>query len=250
MPAARGRLTVKDVPALLQALTCGDAVVQQRTLGVLCPCQNRVYNISIWREIFRVYDEASVGLFVRNQPEYEPVRDRAAHAIQTLHEFSRTEAEAQCLLDSLRAEGIDTMPDSKRKPERQQSQRLAMQHLQAIEDTLACGTHEDQKELLTALCPCRNRRYDQNVWAAIFRSAHDGETGAIRDQAHHAIGTLMERARTDPRTQELLLKLREQGAVSQTVEDSIPTWRPNLRGNGLYIPRFQHSPRSKTNRRR
>jgi hypothetical protein len=128
--------------------------------------------------------------------------------------------------------------------------RLASQRLEAIEETLACGSHEDQKQLLTALCPCRNRRYDQNVWLAIFRAAEEGETGAIRDQAQHAIGTLMERVKTDPRTQKLVRKLLEEGSISRISAEAIPSWQPNLRGNGLYIPRFERSARSKANRAR
>ncbi|HLV80395.1 MAG TPA: hypothetical protein VKT32_08935, partial [Chthonomonadaceae bacterium] len=62
--------------------------------------------------------------------------------------------------------------------------------------------------------------------------------------------TLRERARTDPRSQELLLWLAQQNIASFRLESAVPVWQPNLRGNGLYIPRFEHSPRSKANRRR
>jgi hypothetical protein len=150
----------------------------------------------------------------------------------------------------LETEEPKTKPETVRNPNRILMSRLASQRLDVIEETLACGSLDDQKDLLTALCPCRNRRYDQNVWLAIFRAAEEGETGAIRDQAQHAIGTLMERVKTDPRTQKLVRQLIDDGQVSRLTEEAIPKWIPNLRGNGLYIPRFERSSRSKSNRRK
>lgn len=250
MANSKGKLTIDDVPMLLEALTCGDTTVQQKTLGILCPCRNRVYDREIWREIFRLYDEASVMVLVRNQAHYEQVRERAAHAIQTLHEFARTEPEAQAVLDALKAEGVDTPLATKCSPKAEASHRLARQALESIQETLACGEAEDQKALLTALCPCRNRRYDRDVWLAIFQAYAQAEAPMVRDQAYHAIDTLLQRARTDPRSQELLRRLATEESITIPVADAIPTWQPNLRGNGLYIPRFEHSPRSKSNRRR
>jgi len=250
LPTITGKLSVRDVPMLLEALACGDATVQQQTLGVLCPCRNRVYEIEVWREIFRVYSEADMAIEVRGDKTMREVRNRAAHAIQTLNEFARTQEMARELIKSLETYGITTRLDTVRKTKRVEMNKLASQRLEVIEETLACGTHEDQKELLTALCPCRNRRYDQNVWLAIFRAAEEGETGAIRDQAGHAIGTLMERVKTDPRSQKLVRTLMEEGLIARLTDDAIPTWIPNLRSNGLYIPRFERSPRSKANRRK
>ena len=157
---------------------------------------------------------------------------------------------AHGITDRLTTEDAHALAETARPPRRAQSIKLASQRLEAIEETLACGTHEDQKELLTALCPCRNRRYDQNVWLAIFRAAEEGDTGAIRDQAGHAIGTLMERVKTDLGSQKLVRTLLAEGKISRLTADAIPTWIPNLRGNGLYIPRFENSARSRSNRRR
>ena len=117
-------------------------------------------------------------------------------------------------------------------------------------ETLACGDPEAQQETLRLLCPCRNVRYDREIWLAIFQAAEAGETGSVRDQAHHAIGTLYENARTDPRSQEVLRWLAENGV--EIPVNRIPEWRPGGRGglNGLYIPRYEAPSRSKANRRR
>ena len=117
-------------------------------------------------------------------------------------------------------------------------------------EILACGDPDDKQETLRLLCPCRNVRYDREVWRAIFHAAEESETGAVRDQAHHAIGTLYENARTDPRSQELLRWLAENGV--EILSSRIPEWRPGGRGglNGLYIPRYEPPSRSKANRRR
>src|SRR5258706_484956 len=95
---------------------------------------------------------------------------------------------------------------------------------------LNSGDADSKQRALQLLCPCRNRVYDRQVWVAIFDVYEHGDTGNVRDQAGHAIGTLLERARTDPRSQELLQWLSEQGVKSHPVEDAIPVWRPNLRG--------------------
>ena len=49
----------------------------------------------------------------------------------------------------------------------------------------------------------------------------------VRDQAFHAIDTLLTRARTDPRSQELLKWLAEQGICeSLALEEAVPVWQP------------------------
>lgn len=94
-----------------------------------------------------------------------------------------------------------------------------------LED-LSCGTPAAQRDTLELLCPCRNRVYDREVWLAIFKAYEHGVNGAVRDQAGHAIGTLRERARNDPRSQELLAWLAQQNITSLPLENAIPTWQP------------------------
>ena len=110
----------------------------------------------------------------------------------------------------------------------------------------------EQREALRLSCPCRNVRYDRELWRMIFDVYESAQTVLVRDQALHAIETLLQRARTDPRSQELLRWLADNGVTSLNVEDKIPVWQPVGRGglNGLYIPRYEHSPRSRRNCRR
>ena len=130
-------------------------------------------------------------------------------------------------------------------------EKITSRDIPRLLETLSCGDAKEQQHVLKQLCPCRNRRYDQDIWLAIFQAYTCEDAGpGVRDQAGHAIGTLMERARTDPRTQELLRWLVSQGITQISLEKSVPTWIPNLRGNGLYIPRYEPSPRSRANRRR
>jgi len=131
-------------------------------------------------------------------------------------------------------------------------QKITSRDIPRLLETLACDDPKAQVETLTLLCPCRNVRYDKEVWLAIFRASHCTESHGVRDRAEHAIGTLRERARTDPRTQELVIWLVEQGAASDSLADAIPAWRPFVSPfvNGLTIPRYQHPSRSRKNRRR
>ena len=56
------------------------------------------------------------------------------------------------------------------------------------------GSNLSRCDAIRALCPCRNNGIrDLAVWAEIFRKARDGGFRE-RDQAAHAIGTLMEKA--------------------------------------------------------
>jgi len=130
------------------------------------------------------------------------------------------------------------------------SEKVTSRDVPELMETLLCGDPIAKKNALTLLCPCRNRRYDRPLWLEIFRSYEHAELGAVRDQAYHAIETLLQRARTDPRSQDLLHWVAEQGVTSLSFDQAIPVWRPNLRGNGLYIPRYERSPRSRVNRRR
>src|SRR5579871_3141571 len=91
------------------------------------------------------------------------------------------------------------------------------------------GTTEEKCHALTLLCPCRNRVYDTEVWARIFRARESDEVG-VRDKAAHAIGTLMDRVSTDPRSWELLIQLEDQvGEDLRTGILSIGLWGPRNR---------------------
>ena len=59
---------------------------------------------------------------------------------------------------------------------------------------MSAGSYLSRCDAIRALCPCRNNSVrDLAVWAAIFRKARDGGFRE-RDQAAHAIGTLMDKA--------------------------------------------------------
>jgi hypothetical protein len=248
------KVTVDDVPRLLETLTCGDTEAREETLGLLCPCRNRVFDSTVWFAIFQTYQEADLAITVRGMKDQEPIRNRAKHAIETLHEHASFDPRAQAVLEELSAKGLDTQVGVDKKPITPEvprhSARITWRDVPRLLETLSCGDEDDKKETLQLLCPCRNRRYDKEVWLAIFEAYQNAPGHGVRDQAGHAIGTLIERARTDPRSQELLRWLEQQGAVTEALDDKIPTWIPNLRGNGLYIPRYEHSSRSKANRRR
>ncbi len=128
--------------------------------------------------------------------------------------------------------------------------KVRSRDLPALLETISCGDPKSQKAALELLCPCRNPRYDLDVWRTIFTAYADATNPGVHDQAGHAIGTLRERAKDDPRSQELIARLIAEGLDSHSLGDAVPEWIPNLRGNGLYIPRYEHSPRSKANRRR
>jgi hypothetical protein len=130
-------------------------------------------------------------------------------------------------------------------------ERVVSRDVPRLLDLLACDDVNAQAQTLTLLCPCRNVRYDKEVWVAIFKARECAESPVVRDRAEHAIGTLLERARTDPRSQELLRWLVAQQVGPSYIESRIPTYRPNPYDNlqGLFIPRFEHSHRSRKNRR-
>lgn len=130
--------------------------------------------------------------------------------------------------------------------------RVTSKDVPELLKTLSCGDAVDQTIALQKLCPCRNRRYDREVWLAIFRAYEAEKSIAVRDQAFHAIDTLIKRGKNDPRTQELLCWLSEQGITALPLAEAVPEWKPGGRGglNGLYIPRYEASPRSRANRRR
>lgn len=128
--------------------------------------------------------------------------------------------------------------------------KVRSRDLPELLETISCGDAKSQKAALELLCPCRNPRYDLDVWRTIFAAFAEATEPGVRDQAGHAIGTLRERAKDDPRSQELIARLKAEGLDSHSLSEAVPEWIPNLRGNGLYIPRYEPAPRSRANRRR
>lgn len=143
---------------------------------------------------------------------------------------------------------FDPPPPTPKRRER--PAKVRSRDLPQLLETISCGDAKDQKAALELLCPCRNPRYDLDVWRTIFKAYAESQNPGVRDQAGHAIGTLRERAREDPRSQELIARLTAEGLDQHSLSEAVPVWQPNLRGNGLYIPRFEPPPRSKANRRR
>ena len=136
--------------------------------------------------------------------------------------------------------------------ERPQEQKVTSRSIPRLLDMLACDDPKEQAETLTLLCPCRNVRYDKEVWLAIFRTASCTDDHVVRDKAGHAIGTLRDRARTDPRSQALVAWLVAQGIAPGDMAEAIPVWRVNRYEtvNGLEIPKYEAPSRSRKNRRR
>lgn len=128
--------------------------------------------------------------------------------------------------------------------------KVRSRDLPELLETISRGDAKSQKAALELLCPCRNPRYDLDVWRAIFTAHAESKNPGVRDQAAHAIETLRERAKEDPRSQELIARLKAEGLDNHSLSEAVPEWIPNLRGNGLYIPRFERSSRSRANRRR
>ena len=71
------------------------------------------------------------------------------------------------------------------------------------------GSNLSRCDAIRALCPCRNTSIrDLDVWAEIFRKARDGGFRE-RDQAAHAIGTLMEKAARNAEWRDVLHACRD-----------------------------------------
>lgn len=242
MPAIGDRLTIEEVPRLLEALSDGDAEEQRNDLRRLCPCRNRVFDGEVWLAIFDSYYSA---------PEHS-VRHQAEHAIEALWLRSETDAEARELRAWLEARGrfwpVEE-PDPKRHRDPEKA-RVTSRDVPRLLGALGGDDPVAKREALRTLCPCRNRRYDREVWLAIFEAYETGVGDDVRDQAQHAIGTLLQRARTDPRSQELLEWLAQQGVTSMPVAEAIPVWRARPDGDSLRIPVWERSGRSRANRRR
>ena len=156
-----------------------------------------------------------------------------------------TDQNMDTILETLRKAAPNKKPDKRQE-------KITSRDIPRLMEMLSCGDPHEQQETLRLLCPCRNARYDREVWRDIFRVREESDAPHVRDQAGHAIQTLFENARTDPRSQELLQWLASEGMDVPPLENLIPEWRPGGRAglNGLYIPRYERSPRSKANRRR
>ena len=72
------------------------------------------------------------------------------------------------------------------------------------------GSNLSRRGAIRALCPCRNNSVRHlAVWAEIFRKAREGGLQE-RDQAAHAIGTLMEKAARNAEWRDVLHAHREE----------------------------------------
>jgi len=66
---------------------------------------------------------------------------------------------------------------------------------------------QNQLTVLRLLCPCRNVCRDLEVWRALLLISRTHHVRDVRDGAHHALGSLRERARVDSQAAELLLAI-------------------------------------------
>jgi hypothetical protein len=76
-----------------------------------------------------------------------------------------------------------------------------------ILDRLGSHDRDVVLRILTLLCPCRNACYDVEIWARTLPIWTSGWDHAVREAAHHALGTVHERARVDVRSRQLLHEL-------------------------------------------
>ena len=78
---------------------------------------------------------------------------------------------------------------------------------EVIEALAASGN--EQCDVLTLLCPCRNQVRDLDVWREVFRLACEGGSRA-RNRACHAIATLLQRAQGSPRWRQVLQSMDDE----------------------------------------
>lgn len=248
MPKIKKGFSAQELEACLLTLDGEEAAAQQALLRDLCPCRSRCYDQTVWLAICRAFDS----------PQKE-VQHQAEHAIETLLERAQTDEKSRELRDWLLERNAFVLslgrletPRKKSRADRKQEEKVTSQDMPRLLDILEGDQPEEKQHVLRLLCPCRNPHYNKEVWKTVFHAAAEGEDGHVRDQAQHAIGTLRERARTDPRSQDLLLQLAADGVVLPGLQDIIPVWDPLGRAglNGLYIPRYQSHPRSRKNRAR
>lgn len=248
MPKIKKDFSPQDLEACLLTLGGDETEAQKARLRDLCPCRSRCYDKEVWLAICHAF----------YSPQKE-VQHQAEHAIETLLERSKTDKRSTELRDWLLEKNAFELsmgrlekPRKKSRESQKQEEKVTSFDLPGLLDILEGDKVEDKQKALELLCPCRNVHYNQEVWRAIFQMAESADGDHIRHQAQHAIGTLRERAVTDPRSQELLLRLVEDGVDIPDLGNIIPVWDPLGRAglNGLYIPRFQAHARSKKNRGR
>lgn len=238
----------QELEACLLTLEGTETTAQQVLLRDLCPCRSRCYDRDVWLAICQSLD--SVDPKVRHQAE---------HALETLLERAKTDDRSQELRDWLLKRsafevslGRLVAQNKKPAPARKKQDKVTSQDMPNLLDILEGDEPEEKQKALRLLCPCRNPHYNKEVWKTVILAAESDEDGHVRDQAWHAIDTLRKRARTDPRSQELLLQLAEEGVVLPGLEDILPVWTPRGRAGlgGLYIPRYEPHSRTKKNRAR
>jgi len=144
------------------------------------------------------------------------------------------------------------MPEKTQRARR----RITARDVPRLLETLNGCDDAAKHDVLRDLCPCRNRRYDKEIWAAIY-DAHESGDVATRDQAAHAIQTLQGRIRTDPRSQELALWLAQDIPAAASLVTHVPVWNPKppllfagKNAKPLAVPRFARTHRSKKNKQR
>jgi hypothetical protein len=237
MAGTRERITSRDVPNLLDVLAGDDLDAKCNALTTLCPCRNRVYVRDAWLAI----------LHAEEWGETEHVRDRARHALDSLRERVPFDSEAESLVRWL-------LPhDGRDRLQCNNLPAVTARNVEAIVEILAGDDAEAQCALLEALCPCRNRIYSRDIWRAIFAVRERTENPSVKDKAAHAIGTLRERVRTDPRSQELVRDLAGEIGAAGSLEAAIPVWNTGYPRKGAKlpsIPKFERGHRSRPNKQR
>lgn len=132
------------------------------------------------------------------------------------------------------------------------SKRITPEELPRVLQTLRDGAARAQCDALRRLCPCRSRCYEPQVWLSILHMWANTHDEQVRHQAQHAIDTLQNRTRTDPRSQELVRKLAPFDPRARELSRRIPTYREPMTDaqSTLVVPNWERTPRSRRNRRR
>lgn len=181
------------------------------------------------------------------------MRHQAEHAIDTLRDNLRHSEPARELVRVLSEHHELSLPDpDARQTKKLEARRLDSRATLALLEVLRGEDTTAQCAALRALCPCRNRRYDKEVWIEIFRLFRTTSDNRVRDGAQHAIDTLKNRVRSDPRSQELVRKVAPFDPRARELIHRIPTHREPMAAtqSTLVIPGWERSPRSRRNRRR
>src|SRR5205809_469515 len=90
-------------------------------------------------------------------------------------------------------------------------------------EMLECEDIIARTNALGAICPCRSRCYDQELWAAVCRTFDDAaSTHQVQDRAFHALETLVDVARRDACWKEVLDGLTARGLLTLPLEKPGP----------------------------